>query len=144
MKWHWYIPPKWHGVLTLNVLEFLASLVSIYVTIQKLGHGSHVLYFTYISSALGCMHKASFGPVNEGGHDTFPRWLGWTLVSNEASLYSQHIKGTDNIIADSLSRDFNISDQYLTKNINSILPPQTSASFHIKLPPRDISPGYCH
>ena len=144
MKWRWYIPPKWHGVITLNLLEFLASEFSIYMTIQQLRHRSNVLAFTDISSALGWMHNASFYPVNEGGHDTVTRWMGWKFVSNEASLYSQYIKGTDNIIADSLSRDFNISDQYLTKNINSILPPQTSASFHIKLPPRDISPGYCH
>ena len=60
------------------------------------------------------------------------QWLGWTLISNKVSLYSQHIKRTKNIIADSLSRDFNISSQYFTKKFNSILPPQTSASFHIK------------
>ena len=57
------------------------------------------------------------------------QWIGWTLFSNKASLYSQRIKGTNNIIVDSLSRDFDISDQYLTKHFKSILPPQTAASF---------------
>ena len=33
MEWRWYIPHKWHGVLTLNLLEFLASSVSIYTNI---------------------------------------------------------------------------------------------------------------
>ena len=66
------------------------------------------------------------------------QWMGWTLVSNEAFLYSQHIKVTENIIVESLSRDFNISDQSLTKQINSILQPQTAASFYIKLPSREI------
>ena len=84
------------------------------------------------------MYKESFDPVNEVGHDTVARCLGWTIVSNKASLYSQQIKGTENIIADSLSRDLNISDQPLRKKINSILPPQTAASFHIKLRPREI------
>ena len=102
MEWRWYIPPKWHGVLTLNLLELLASEVSIYMTIQQIGHGSHILAFTDISGALGWMQKAYFDPVNEGGHGTIVRWLGWTLVSNEASLYYQHIKVTKNIIADSL------------------------------------------
>ena len=69
----------------------------------------------------------------------FYRWMGWKLVSNEASLYYQHIKGTDNIFAESLSRDFNISDQSLKKCFSSILPPQTAASFHTKLPPINIS-----
>ena len=107
--------PKWHHVLKLNLLEFLASSVSIIMTIQQLGHGSHVLELTDVSSALGWMKKVSFGPVNKVGHDTVERWMGWTFVSNKESLYSQHIKGTKNIIADSLSRDFNISDQSLTK-----------------------------
>ena len=106
------------------------------MNIQKLGYGTYVLAFTDSSSALGWIHKESFDQVNKGCHDTVTRWLGWKLVSNKISLYSKHIKVTKNIIVESLSRDFNISDQSLTKNFNSILPPQTAASFHIKLPPR--------
>ena len=65
-------------------------------------------------------------------------WIGWTLVSNKTYLYSQQIKGTENIIADSLTRYFHISNQTLTKKLNRTLPPQTASSFHIKQPPRDI------
>ena len=97
------------------------------MTIHQLEHVSHVLAFMDSSSALGWMHKASFDPVNKGGHDTVAGWMGWTLVSNEASLYSQHIKGTENIIVESLSRNFNISYQSLKKQFNSILQPQTAA-----------------
>ena len=61
------------------------------------------------------MHKSSSNPVNEGGHDTVARWLGCTLVSNEVSLYSQHIKVTKSIRVDLLPRDFNILCQSLTK-----------------------------
>ena len=53
--WLWYIPPKCHVVLTLNLRELLASEVSIYMTNQKLGHGAHVLAFVDSSSALRCM-----------------------------------------------------------------------------------------
>ena len=60
--------------------------------------------------------------VNIEYHDTVAHWLVWTLVSNETSLYSQHIKGTEKSIVDSLSRDFDRSDQTLTKNFNQILP----------------------
>ena len=48
MAWRWYILTKWHGVLTMNLLEFLASEVPIYMTIQKLIHGTHILAFTDI------------------------------------------------------------------------------------------------
>ena len=71
--------------MTLNILELLVSVVSIYITIQQLGHRFHVLAFTDSSSAIGCIHKASFDPVNYERHDTFARWMGWKLVRNEAS-----------------------------------------------------------
>ena len=64
LAWRWRIPSEWHGKLTLNLLEFLASAISIYMTILQLGHGSHILAFTYSSSTLGWMHKASFDLVN--------------------------------------------------------------------------------
>ena len=62
--------PKWHGVITLNLLEFLGSAVSIYMNIKQLGHGSHVLAFTYIPSSIRWMIKVSFDPVNEGVQNT--------------------------------------------------------------------------
>ena len=94
--------------------------------------------FTDSSSALGWMQKAYFDPVNKESHDAVARWLGRTLVSNKTYIYSQHIKGTENIITDSLSRDFHRSDQTLPKLFNKILPQQTVASFHIKQPPRNV------
>ena len=101
LAWRWKIPDAWHGKLTLNLLEFLESAVTIYMTILQLGQGSHILAFKDRSSTLGWMHKASFDPVNSESHDAVAQWLGWTLVSNETSLYSQHITGTEKIIADS-------------------------------------------
>ena len=110
------------------------------MTILQMGQGSDILSFTDSSIALGWMQKSSFNKVNAESHNALSHWLGWTLVSNETAVYSQHIKGTENIIADSLSWDLIRSDQTLTKNFNKILPPQTAALFHIKQPPRnDIS-----
>ena len=78
----------------MNLLELLASAVTIYITILKMGQGSHILLFTDSFRSLGWMHKSYFDPVNVESHDAVARWLGWTLVSNETSLYSQHINGT--------------------------------------------------
>ena len=94
LAWTCKIPDAWHGKITLNLLEFLASEVTIYMTILQLGQGSHILEFTDSSSALGWMHKASFDPVNAEYHNVVALWIGWTLVNHEKSLYSQHIKGT--------------------------------------------------
>ena len=90
----WRILVAWNGKLMLKLLELLASAVTIYMTILKMGQGSQTLAFTDSSSALGWMHKASFDPVNAESCDLVAHWIGWTLVSNETALYSQHIKGT--------------------------------------------------
>ena len=100
--------------------------------------GSHILAFTDSSSALVCIHKASFDPVNAESQNTAAGWIGWTLVSNETYLYSQHIKGTESIITYYLSHNFRRLDQTLTKHFNQILPPHTSASLHIKQLPRNV------
>ena len=108
----------------MNLLELLVPEMSIYMTIQHLGQGSHILDFTDSSNDLGWMNKSSFDLVKEEPHDTVTWWLGWTLVINEVSLYSQQIKVTKNIIAGSLSGDIHLSDKYLTTIFKSILPPQ--------------------
>ena len=118
----------------MNLLDFLAPAATIYMKIIQMGQGSHILAFTESYNALGWMNKAYFDPVNVEYHNAVTRWLGWTLVSNETSLYSQHIK----VIVDSLSRDFHRSDQTLTKHFNQILPQQIAALFRIKQPPGNI------
>ena len=85
--WRWRIPSAWHGKLTLNLLEYLASVVTIYITILQMGQGSHILTFTDSYRALGWMHKASFEPVNAESHNTVACWIRKTLVSSEKDLY---------------------------------------------------------
>ena len=138
LAWLWIIPASWHGKLTLNLLELLASSVTIYMTILKMVQGSHILAFIDSSSALVWMYKASFDPENEESHDAVARWLGQKIVSNETSLYSKQIKVTENIIADSLSRDFYRSYQTLQKHFNQIIPQQTEELLHIKKPTRNV------
>ena len=82
LAWRWKIPEAWNGKLTLNLLELLASEVTIYMTILQLGQGSHILAFMDSSIALGLMHKAYFDPANAESNDALARWLGWMLVSN--------------------------------------------------------------
>ena len=60
LAWQRRIPSEWHGKLMLNLLEFLASAVTIYMTILRMEQGSHILALTDSSSALFWMHKASF------------------------------------------------------------------------------------
>ena len=86
LAWRWIISTAWHGKLALNLREFLASAVTIYMTIIQIGQESHICLFTDSSRALRWMHKASFDPVKPESHDVVAHWLGWKLVSNETSL----------------------------------------------------------
>ena len=63
MAWRWRTPPEFNGVLKLNLLEFLYSSMSIYMTIHKLGQGYQIIAFTDISSALGWINEALFDLV---------------------------------------------------------------------------------
>ena len=61
----------------------------------QMGQGSHILEFTDSSSTIEWIHKASFDPLNAESYNAVSRWIVCTLVSNETSLYSQHIKVTE-------------------------------------------------
>ena len=76
LAWIWRIPSACHGKLILNLLELLASVVTIYMTILQMGKGSQILELTDNSGSLGWMHKESFDPMNAESQDVVAFWLG--------------------------------------------------------------------
>ena len=60
------------------------------------------------------MHYFTFNSVKKTVHDTVAHSFALNFHHNISSIYSQHIPGEENIIADSLSRDFHLSDEDLT------------------------------
>ena len=66
------------------------------------------------------------------------RWLAIVLIKNNSALYSQHIRGKHNFIADSLSRDHHLSDEQLTHSFKSLLPSQTPENFKISPIPTEV------
>ena len=95
--------------------------------------------FTDNSSALCWLLRSNFDPVKEQPHDLVSRDLAWFCMDRNVSLFAQHIKGVNNIIADSLSRDFHLSDIDLTNIICSHLPLQHQTTFKIIVHPKDIT-----
>jgi hypothetical protein len=87
--------------------------------------------YTYSSSALGWFYKASFNPVAQEAHNHVARTLARFLIENEMSLHSQHIPGKHNIIADSLSHDFHITESTLTFLLNNSYPLQTQRNLRL-------------
>jgi hypothetical protein len=138
--WRWLIPKHLQRRASINFLEFLGSILAIETCIQFDKHHTqhpHILAFTDNSSALGWLYHSTFNPVLHKNHDKLARYLAKLLFKKEATLHAEHIPGTQNVIADSLSRDFHLTHTDLTTLILSHAPPeQVPPTFTIQsLPP---------
>ena len=139
LAWRYELPPALIGKFSINLLKFIASAITIYLTIKSTTSPQKLLAFTDSSSALGWLYKASF-TYNQPAHDEVARWLAKTLIDNDSALYSQHIRGIHNIIADMLSRDCHIPATHLVHMFQLLLPQQTPKNFRIStIPPEIIS-----
>ena len=87
--------------------------------------------FTDSSSALGWLHHSTFNPIQNPLHDEAARFFANLLLSHNSSLYSQHIKGDCNVIADSLSRDFHLNDSTLISKLRYVYNSQMPTHFAI-------------
>ena len=137
MAWRYELPSEMIGKMSINLLEFLAAAITIYLRVTESSTPQKPLALTDSSSALGWLYKASF-PESMEGHDMVARWLALVLVKNESAIYSQHIKGKRNFIADSLSRDHHMTNDQLTYAFKTLLPLQTPSSFAILPLPREV------
>ena len=91
------------------------------------------------SSAVGWLFKANFDPNTQQKHDVIARHMARILLDFDTALYPQHIPGDDNIIADSLSRDFHISNTNLQFMLNSLFPQKAPKQLRIlQTLPREI------
>jgi hypothetical protein len=118
--WRWEIPMNCRGRLTLNGLEYLASIITIHLYLSS--HESTfpcILSLLDSTSAIGWLHRSSFDFSSHSIHAKMARHLATIMIDHQACLYSQHIPGTNNVIVDSLSRDFHIDTDTLSSLIHS-------------------------
>jgi hypothetical protein len=121
--WRFLLPKAAQGRASINLLEFLAAIVTIHLSITKDPHSTnhpHILAFTDNSSAAGWLYHSTFDPITNKCHDDAARYLARLLFTHGATLHPEHIPGKDNDIADSLSRDFHLTDT----EILTLLTPQ--------------------
>ena len=144
--WSWVIPEALRGRAHINLLEFMAQLVSIWIDdIEKrikpldclLGMGDN-------TAAMGWLRRANFREQNESDREWFAkqqtaRQLATIVLNNNTVLYRQWFRGADNDLADSLSRDSlylpTKSHKYL---LSQSIPHQIPNSFYIAPPPKEI------
>jgi hypothetical protein len=143
--WRYLLPPSLRGRASINFLEFLASIITIQMSLDNDVHSTcnpHILAFTDSSSALGWLYHSTFNPVLNPRHDELARFLATMLFDRSASLHSEHIPGKENVVADALSRDFHLDADALTTLLHSHPSSSSQAPPTLKihtLPPRVIS-----
>ena len=143
VAWRWAIPSDMLGLFSINLLEFIAAVVKIWLLLLRCPRGRTILNFTDNSSALGWLYKASFNPVTHAAHDTVARHLATLLLKHDATLYSQHIKGSQNIVADSLSRDLHLPNNVLLPLLTSVFPTQVPSNMRMTILPKEIVSWLC-
>ena len=139
VAWRFQIPTKLKNKASINLLEFLASIVTIILSLENVPKYQKILAFTDSSSALGWLYKSSFHPATHHQHDIAARYLALFMIRNEHSLYATHIAGSKNNIADALSRDFNLNNIQLTNAIHSHYIEQVPKNFKIVPLPKHLS-----
>ena len=131
------LPDELIGKLSINLLEFLASAITIHLSLNNPKQPQKISAYTDSSSALGRLYKVSFSEA-QPEHDEGARWLASSLMRYDSVLYSQHIGGRENFIADSLSRDHHMSDEQLALLFLSLLPLQMPQNLNISQVPKEI------
>ena len=132
IAWRLKLDKKMTTFFHINVLEFIAAKIGIWI---ELIHTSiehpRILCLTDNSCSVGWLTKSNFDPDRESHHDTVTRSLATLLLDHDAALYPQHVKGTNNIIADSISRDFHLPNKVLEFCLSSLYPSQTPKGLKI-------------
>jgi hypothetical protein len=110
---------------SLNALEFLACVTTIWLDIilVNIPREACILSQTDSSSAAGWLRKSNFpAGDNEIVQMTMARQLAKLVMQPDCCLFSQWFAGDENLVADSLSREFHLSDESLTNLIISSIP----------------------
>ena len=108
----------------LNQKEFLASAIN-----QKIQLDLDTNAFpctndvTDNTSTAAWMHKSNFDPETHPIHNEIARWSAENLLDRQASSFSQWLEGSENDIADSLSRDHDLSNDQLIALFTHTNPP---------------------
>jgi hypothetical protein len=119
--------------ISLNLLEFLGGIVSIWVEILagRVPPGSCLQAQGDSTSSAGWLRKSNFSEHNHPLQLEASRHLAFILLEASAILYSQWFPGKANGLSDVLSRDSHLTDDDLTSLCRSSIPFQVPQNFAI-------------
>ena len=141
--WRYYLAPHLLFRATLNMLEFLASVVTVWLEIREgqVPPLSCVLSMTDSTTTAGWLRKSNFQEDGENHEQLLckqelARDHAARLLRNTIKEYPQWFRGEFNDVSDALSRDYILSNSQLTSLLYSTVPEQLPDNFGITpLPP---------
>jgi hypothetical protein len=141
--WRFQLPVSLRGHLSLNLLEFIASAITIAVEIRWLGTKPEDCILSQLDSTTADFWLqrggSQFKGVERAVHLTISCWLSTIILKANTCSYSQWIPGLENVVADSLSRDHHLNDTDLTTLLQLLAQPQMPPNFRICPLPNDIT-----
>ena len=140
IAWRWELPVELRLRATLNSLEFLATYINAWMECHlalssPVPPCSILLLQSDSSSAVGWLHRSNFDDSTPL-HFHISRAHAHLMLSHGCGLYSQWFPGAENLVADSLSRDFHLGDSTLLNLLHLSIPLQLPPNFRLcPLPP---------
>ena len=143
IAWRFAIHRQYWGHLTLNLLEYIASAITIAVAL----HGQQIAPYNCVLSQLDSTTAdywllrggSKFQGVERTIHLQVSCWLSTLLLQANICTYSQWIPGEENVVADSLSRDHHLSDKQITHLLQTLARPQLPPNFQLSPLPDELA-----
>ena len=132
--WHFKIPLNCHLHVSLNTLEFLGAVISLWIDIHTsdINPESCLLSQTDSMSAAGWIRKSCLNETQQLTQMHMAHHLAQLIIEARCCLYSQLFPADENNLAGSLSRDFHLHNCKLTSLLFSSIPEQIPPAFNIQ------------
>ena len=134
VAWRHRFTEEENKAFTLNCKEYLASAIDMDFQLELDPDPAPfpcILNETDSTTAMGWIRKSNHDPEEAPVHGAISRFHATNMLKKKACNFSQHLPGNENIVADSFSRDFHLSDDQIVTMLTS-LHPSLNAS-HIKV-----------
>ena len=141
LAWQWQLLAGCHALIQINTLEFLATLVTLWLDIlQDDTHPeSCILSQMDSTSTAGWLCKSCFKETDQLLKMKISRKLTHVTMQADCMLYSQWFEGKKNVVADALSHAFHLSDTSLTSHFLSSFLKQPSHALKLSPLLKEIS-----
>ena len=144
--WRIHIPEHLCFRASINMLEHIGSTIGPWVDLleNNLPPLSCILAMTDSTTSAGWLRKSNFQENQLESKEMtaaklkISRSHAQRILENECTEYSQWFPGEDNELADSLSRDFHLTDSQLICLFNQKIPKQTPSNLKISPLPQEI------